>query len=74
MEIRIGIKHSPRELTFDTDTSADDVRSAVESAISNDAPLVALSDVKGHHYLVHTASIAYVELGGEGGRKVGFIS
>ena len=74
MEIRIGIKHSPRELAFDTDSSAAEVRGIVEDAISNSAALVTLSDVKGHQYLVHTEAILYIELGGEGGRKVGFIS
>ncbi|MEJ6490057.1 DUF3107 domain-containing protein [Leucobacter sp. USCH14] len=74
MEIRIGIKHSPRELAFDTDSSAADVRRVVEEAISNDAALVTLSDVKGHQYLVNTEALLYIELGGEGGRKVGFIS
>ena len=74
MEIRIGIKHSPRELTFDTDSSAADVRRVIEEAISNDAELVTLSDVKGHQYLISTEALLYVELGGEGGRKVGFIS
>ncbi|MFD5599777.1 DUF3107 domain-containing protein [Leucobacter sp. NPDC058333] len=74
VEIRIGIKHSPRELAFDTDSSADEVRRVVEEAITNSAALVSLSDVKGHQYLVNTEAIAYIELGGEGGRKVGFIS
>ncbi|WP_336658464.1 DUF3107 domain-containing protein [Leucobacter sp. USHLN153] len=74
MEIRIGIKHSPRELAFDTNSSADEVRSLVENAVSQDSAIVTLSDVKGHQYLVNTEAILYVELGGEGGRKVGFIS
>ncbi|WP_053353324.1 MULTISPECIES: DUF3107 domain-containing protein [Leucobacter] len=74
MEIRIGIKHSPRELAFDTDASADQVRSSIEDAASKGDALVSFSDVKGHQYLVNTESITYVELGGEGGRKVGFIS
>lgn len=74
MEIRIGIKHSPRELAFDTESSATDVRRVIEEAIANEAALVTLSDVKGHQYLVNTEAITYIELGGEGGRKVGFIS
>jgi hypothetical protein len=63
VEVRIGIKHSPRELSFETESTADEVRA-----------LIALADVKGRQYLVDTESIAYIELGGEGGRKVGFIS
>lgn len=72
MEVRIGIKHSPRELSFETDSTADEVRGQFESA--GESALVALSDTKGRQYLVDADSVAYVELGGEAERKVGFIS
>lgn len=74
MEVRIGIKHSARELAFETDAVADDVRAQFESAIANDTALVTITDVKGRQYLISTESVSYVELGGESGRKVGFIS
>lgn len=74
MEVRIGIKHSPRELAFESDASAEELRSLVEDAIVKATPLLSLTDAKGRSYLVSTESITYVELGGEGERKVGFIS
>lgn len=74
MEIRIGIKHSPRELAFESDAAAEEVRAAVETAIAEDQALLSLTDTKGRQYLVDTDSISYVELGGDAGRKVGFIS
>ncbi|WP_427868583.1 DUF3107 domain-containing protein [Leucobacter luti] len=74
MEVRIGIKHSPRELAFESDASAEELRTLVEDAIVKATPLLSLSDAKGRRYLVSTESITYVELGGEGERKVGFIS
>ncbi|MFA5605565.1 MAG: DUF3107 domain-containing protein [Leucobacter sp.] len=74
MEVRIGIKHSPRELAFETASTADEVRALVENAIADESTLLALADSKGRQYLVDTDSIAYIELGGDGGRKVGFIS
>lgn len=74
MEIRIGIKHSPRELAFETETTAAQLREQVEAARAQESGLVALTDAKGREYLVDAASIAYVEYGGETGRKVGFIS
>jgi hypothetical protein len=74
VEVRIGIKHSPRELSFETESTADEVRALIEDAVAKESALVALADVKGRQYLVDTESIAYIELGGEGGRKVGFIS
>jgi len=75
VEVRIGIVQSPREIQFETDAEADEVRAIVEAALSEGKqPLVSLSDNKGKQYLVPTATIAYVELGGDLGRKVGFVS
>lgn len=74
MEIRIGIKQSPRELQFKTGSTADEVRALIDAAVKDDAQLLALSDVKGNQYLVDTDSIAYIELGSDSGHKVGFVS
>jgi len=74
VEIRIGIKHSPRELQFETGATADEVRALIDGAIADEAALLALSDTKGRQYLVDTDSIAYVELGGDAERKVGFVN
>lgn len=74
MEVRIGITHSPRELSFETEASADEVRSIFEKAAADGAPLVKLADTKGKQYLVDTASIAFVEIGSDASRKVGFVS
>ncbi|MBP1324812.1 hypothetical protein JOF28_000044 [Leucobacter exalbidus] len=74
MEVRIGIKDSPRELTFETTSTASEVRTLVEEALTSGAALVSLTDVKGNQFLVATGSISFVELGGEATRKVGFIS
>lgn len=71
MEVRIGIKHSPRELSFETDASADEIRTLLEAEGAN---LVTLSDNKGRQFLVNRESISYVELGSDTARKVGFIS
>lgn len=74
MEVRIGIKDSPRELAFETASTASEVRTLVGEAISSGAALVSLTDVKGHEFLIAAGSISFVELGGETSRKVGFIS
>lgn len=75
MEVRIGIIHSPREISFETDQAADELRAMVESALSEGKqPLVSFTDTKGKQYLVPTVSITYLEFGGDINRKVGFIS
>lgn len=75
MEVRIGIIQSPREINFETDAAADEVRRTLEAALSEGKqPLVSFTDNKGKQFLVPTASIAYVELGGDAGRRVGFVN
>jgi hypothetical protein len=73
VDIRIGILNSPRELAFETSQSAAEISKAVTAAIENGAPLLTLSDDKGKHYLVPTASIGYVEIGSDSARRVGFV-
>lgn len=73
MDIRIGILNSPRELSFESSQSADDIEKAVTAAIEKGAPLVSITDDKGKLYLVPTASIGYVEIGSDATRRVGFV-
>jgi hypothetical protein len=73
MEVRIGVVHSARELTVETDDSADVISEAVESAFGNGDSLLWLTDAKGRKIGVPTDKIAYVEVAADaGGRKVGF--
>ncbi len=73
MDIRIGILNSPRELSFESSQSADDIEKAITAAIEKGAPLVSITDDKGKLYLVPTASIGYVEIGSDATRRVGFV-
>ncbi len=70
MEIRIGIQHVSREITLETDDSADAVSKAVSDAMNG--AVLELTDTKGRHVLVPSASLAYVEIGEESKRRVGF--
>ena len=72
MDVRIGIKQSPRELAFETDETADEIRALINTA--DDRGFVALTDTKGKQILVAVDSIAFIEFGGDAGRKVGFVS
>ncbi|WP_416447142.1 DUF3107 domain-containing protein [Leucobacter sp. HNU] len=74
MEVRIGIIQSPREISFETDASAADLHAAVEAALEGGKSLVSFTDAKSRQYLVPASAIAYVEIGGDAGRKVGFVS
>ncbi len=74
MEIRIGITNTGRELSFETDEAAADVKKSVASALDSGATHVTFTDNKGNAYIVPTAGLAYVELGTEESRRVGFVA
>ena len=74
MEIRIGIVNTGRELSFDTASTADEVRSEVTTALEQNASHVSFTDAKGSSYIVPTANLAYIELGTEESRRVGFVA
>ncbi len=74
MEIRIGIVNTGRELNFETNDSADAVKKAIVDALDAGASHISLSDVKGNSYIVPTAGIAFVEVGTEESRRIGFVA
>lgn len=73
MEIRIGIINSPRELGFETSQSASEIEQVVTDALTSGTPHFALADDKGKRYIISTGSVAYVELGSESNRRIGFV-
>ena len=74
MEIRIGITNTARELSFETDESAESVKAAVSAALDSGAAYLTLADAKGTSYIVPTAGIAFVEVGTDQSRRVGFVA
>lgn len=74
MDIRIGIANTPREISFESGQTAQEVETLVAAALEGNAPFVKLADSKGKVYLVPTASLAYVEVGSESSRRVGFVA
>ena len=57
-----------------TGESAADVKSSVATALDSGAAHIEFADAKGNSYLVPTAALAYVELGSEESRRVGFVA
>jgi hypothetical protein len=73
MEVRIGVVYTTRELTLETDESAEEVAAAVDSALSQNDRVLWITDSKGRRIGVPTDKIAYVEVASDAGeRKVGF--
>ena len=74
MDIRIGIINTPREITFESSQTAPEVEQLVTAAIESGAPFIKLADSKGKLFLLPTASLAYIEIGTESARRVGFVA
>ncbi len=74
MEIRIGIANTGRELSFETTEAADAVKKSLAAALDSGATHVTFVDVKGSSYIVPTSGLAFVEIGSEETRRVGFVA
>ncbi|MGC3952717.1 MAG: DUF3107 domain-containing protein [Propionicimonas sp.] len=71
MEIKVGIQHVARELTVETDETAAEVEAKLRKALADESVLT-LTDAKGRKVLVPVEQIAYLDLGQEYSRPVGF--
>lgn len=71
MEVKIGVQYAARELTIETDESAEAVEKLVSEAVSSGGVL-ALTDHKGKKTVVPGEKIAYVEIGTGTPGRVGF--
>ncbi len=73
MEVRIGVVHTPKELTIDVDGGVDDVVKAIEKAMKDGAAIAWFDDVKGRKVGVPVDKLGYVEVDAdEGPKRVGF--
>jgi hypothetical protein len=72
VDIRIGIANSPREINFESSQTSADIEKIVADALGSDAKFVTFNDDKGKLYIVPTESLAYVEVGSEESRRIGF--
>lgn len=72
MEVKIGVQHAPREIVIESRQSADEVQKAVEAALGKNSSVLALEDEHGRKVLVPSDRVAYVEIGEQAARKVGF--
>jgi hypothetical protein len=72
VEVKIGVQHTPREITLESGQSADEVERAVSDALGGKAQLLSLVDEHGRKIMVPADRVAYVEIGEPTTRKVGF--
>ncbi|HEX5016963.1 MAG TPA: DUF3107 domain-containing protein [Actinomycetes bacterium] len=72
MEIKVGVKGVARELVVETDLTSDDVTALVQACVSDSETMFDMTDTKGRRVLVPADKLAYVEIGEQEARRVGF--
>lgn len=72
MEITIGVQNLPRELTLESDQTADEIAAAVQAALTGTSTTLELTDSRGRRVIVPTAALGFVEIGAETKGRVGF--
>jgi hypothetical protein len=73
VEVKVGIQHVTREIVVESTESAVDIEKELLSSIAVGGDGVfTLSDERGRKVLIPVGKIAYVDLGEENARHVGF--
>jgi hypothetical protein len=72
VEIKIGVQHASRELTVESALTPEQVAATVADALSGKTGLLVFEDEKGRRVIVPADRLAYVEIGEQTARRVGF--
>jgi hypothetical protein len=72
VEVKVGVKGAPRELTIESSLTPDELAAAVREALAADGGILVLVDDKGKQLIVPAEKLAYVEIGESNERRVGF--
>ena len=72
VDIRIGIINTARELVLQTNAEAKELEKTVADGMATENGTIRFEEEKGHIFVVASRHLAYVELGVEKARKVGF--
>ena len=74
MEVKIGVQHTAREISFESVQNPAEVEKAVADAMAKPDGVLKLTDEKGRRIMVPGAKIAYVEIAEVEVRRVGFVA
>lgn len=72
MEVKVGIQHVNREIVLESKDSAADVEKAFHAVVDGGGGVFSLTDEHGRKVLIPVDRIAYVDIGEENVRRVGF--
>lgn len=71
IEVKIGVQHSPREISLEVDQTPEQVYALVDAATA-DGGLLHLTDIRGRQVAVPASALTYVEIGPPHVVRVGF--
>ncbi|SDL75102.1 DUF3107 domain-containing protein [Tessaracoccus oleiagri] len=71
MEIKLGIADVAREISLETEASAEELGAQLKSALADDG-ILEITDTKGRKVLVPARRVGFIELGSAHARPVGF--
>jgi hypothetical protein len=79
VEVRIGLVNTAREISLETSQTPADIEKLVSDALTSagnnaNSTLLKLTDDKGKQFLIAAMNIAYVEIGSDKSRAVGFVN
>ena len=74
MEVKIGVLHTPREITLESAQTPDEVSAIVAEALKSVDGQLILTDERGRKIIVPANLVAYVEIAQADARRIGFAS
>lgn len=74
MEVKIGVLHTPREITLESNQAPAEVEEIVAAALKSVDGQLSLTDERGRRVIVPANLIAYIEIAQADGRRVGFVA
>jgi Protein of unknown function (DUF3107) len=72
VEVKIGVLHTPREITLESAQTPDEVSEAVAAALKSVDGQLTLTDERGRKVIVPANLVAYVEIAQADARRIGF--
>ncbi len=72
VEVKIGVLHTPREITLESTQAPEEVESLVAEALKSVDGQLSLTDERGRKVIVPANLIAYIEIAQADSRRVGF--
>jgi len=72
VEVKIGVLHTPREITLESAQTPDEVSTIVAEALKSVDGQLVLTDERGRKIIVPANLVAYVEIAQADARRIGF--